>query len=110
MAQVSAELISIRQTLEAQNWQYAQRRAEDDRRDSAAITDRKELLKRVDDHGTRTTRLETKWEAFFAPEGAFQSVLNRGITQGKKIDKLTWFVGIGIGIVATLEFILLLKK
>src|ERR1700722_6192149 len=110
MPQVSTALNSILQTLEARDTLDAERRKTDDAREIHAVADRKELLDRVDAHGIRTTRLESRWEAFFGPEGAFQSVLNRGISQGKKIDKLSWLVGIGGGVGATLAFILLLRK
>ena len=110
LSEVTAALDRLNDKIDSQNREYDQRRKEDDKRTLAATKAREELLKRVDAHGLRTTKLESRFEAFFGPEGAFQSVLHRGISQGKKIDKLSWLMGIGVGIVATLEFILLLKK
>lgn len=67
MAQVSAELIAIRENLTARDRLDSERRKVDDARDER-------LLDRVDKHGTRMTTMETRWEAFFGDNGAWNYV------------------------------------
>jgi hypothetical protein len=108
MAQVSAELNAIRQTLEAQNQQYAARRLEDDRRELVATSDRKELLDRVNAHGTRTTALEANWAAFFGEQGAFRMVVKQGVDQAKDIKNLSKAQWMGVGLVVGINAVLIL--
>lgn len=91
MAEVSAELLSIRQTLEAQDRIDAERRKVDDAREEAASKAREALLERVDKHGIRTTTLETMWAAFFGPNGAFALVLKQLDSQGAQNK---WILGL----------------
>lgn len=67
MAQVSAELGAIRQSLDARDQLDAERRKLDDARDAR-------MLARVDKHGTRMTAMETNWANFFGENGAFTFV------------------------------------
>jgi hypothetical protein len=75
MAQVRAELDSIRRNLEARDRLDQERRKVDDAREQSAAAAREHLLERVDGHGRRTTALETKWEAFFSEQGAFRVLI-----------------------------------
>lgn len=82
-----------------------------------------ELVSRVDNHGLRTTAIETRWEAFFGPQGAFGMVM-RGIeeqkeqmkTQGasfeakmteqtKTSNRTNWILAVGVGIVLAAQFL-----
>jgi hypothetical protein len=103
MGQVSSELLSIRQTLEARDTLDAERRKLDDARNTAATTDRKELLDRVNKHGLRVTTLETNWANFFGENGAFTYV-KRKIDATDKQNR--WIIGLVLstlaGIIVTL--------
>jgi 1-aminocyclopropane-1-carboxylate deaminase/D-cysteine desulfhydrase-like pyridoxal-dependent ACC family enzyme len=74
MADVSAELNSIRRTLEARDILDAERRKVDDTRDEGAHKERVELIERVNRHGQRMTAIETNWANFFGENGAFTMV------------------------------------
>ena len=106
MTEVSQTLNSILQDLSSRKILEAERRKLDDARDESARKDRKELLDRVNAHGTRTTALETKWAAFFGDEGAFKLVMKAGAEQSKKLDRNTWLIAIGFGILIATEFFL----
>lgn len=74
MADVNAELNSIRQTLEARDTLDAERRKIDDSRDEVAHKERIEVVERMNRHGLRMTTIETNWAAFFGENGAFTYV------------------------------------
>lgn len=103
--QVAEQVRGIDFRLESQDKVDEERRKLDDDRYTHLAAGQKEVLSRVDTHGTRTTALETKWAAFFGDEGAFKLVMKNIDSQGKKIDKLMWLVACGIGGLAALEFI-----
>lgn len=75
------------------------------------VKGQEELVARVDNHGLRTTAIETKWEAFFGPQGAFGMVM-RGIDEQKvqmkeqtKVSSRTnWILAVGVGIVLAAQF------
>lgn len=93
MAAISAELNSIRQTLEARDTLDAERRKIDDARDVR-------LLERVDKHGTRMTAMETNWANFFGENGAFAYVKKK-IEATDKQNR--WIIGL---IVTTLTAVI----
>ena len=74
MAQVSAELGSIRQLIESRDELDKQRRKIDDRRDEEAKARAAHLLERADGHGSRLKVLEVNWATFFGENGAFTYV------------------------------------
>jgi hypothetical protein len=96
MEQVSSKLNSISQSLAARDRVDADRRKVDDTRDTR-------LLERVDAHGIRTTAIETKWEAFFGPNGAFTYV-TRKIEATDKQNRwiITFVIATLVGVIANL--------
>lgn len=103
--QVSGRVELIDQRLESDAELDKERRKIDDDRYRTLSNGQGEVLKLVNDHGARTTALETKWTAFFGDQGAFKGVIKGLEDQGKKIDKLTWIVASGIGGLAVVQFI-----
>jgi hypothetical protein len=74
MAQVSAELRSMRQLLESRDNVDLERRKLDDKRDEEAKARAAHILERVDGHGGRIRTLEVNWATFFSENGAFTFV------------------------------------
>lgn len=111
--QVATRVELIDQKFDSKEETDKQRRIVDDARFTVLTGGQKEVLARVETHGTRTTALETKWAAFFGDEGAFKAIMKRIDSmgdkqddQGKKIDKLTWIVAGGLGAVSATQFII----
>lgn len=61
-------------------------------------------------HIERTARLEANWEAFFSEQGAFPIVMEKIQEHGRKIDRLTWLVAVGMGILLAVQVILKVAK
>ena len=93
MAAISAELNSIRQTLEAQDRLDAERRKIDDERDRSSKESSKQLLERVDGHGGRLKTLEANWMTFFSEIGAF-TMVRRKLEATDKQNR--WIIGLVI--------------
>lgn len=105
-AEIALQLQALNQKFQARDEMDAERRKTDDARYDALKKSNDEVMARVDGHGLRTTALETKWAAFFGDEGAFKVVVRNQENQGKKIDRLSWFIAGGIGLLAALQFII----
>lgn len=85
---------------------YDERRRTDDARYERVIKAQDAILERVDGHGRRTTAIETKWEAFFGKQGAYGIILETLKNQDNKIDRLAWYIAIGIGLVVGIQFLI----
>lgn len=101
---ISRQLADVLRRLDDQDRKYDKRREEDDRREASAAAAREALLTRVDEHGKRTTKLETKWEAFFGDQGAFRLFCSQISNHDKKLDRLTMYFFIGMGILIAAQF------
>ena len=101
---MSRQIAEVIRRLDEQDKKYDARRKEDDRREETASRTRSELLSRVDAHGQRTTKLETKWEAFFGDQGAFKLFCGQIAGHDRKIDNLRTYVLIGLGLVLAAQF------
>jgi hypothetical protein len=103
MEAISAELNGINQRLTARDNLDAERRKVDDRRDEEAKASAKELLRRVDGHGSRLSKLEVNWMTFFSEDGAFTYVKRKIQTTDKQNR---WIIALGfttlIGVIVNL--------
>jgi hypothetical protein len=95
MAQVSAELGSIRQNLENRDRLDMDRRKIDDEREADAKRRDAEILCRANDHGGRLRTLEVNWMTFFSENGAFTFVKNQLKDQGRQN---AWILGLVVSI------------
>lgn len=106
MADVAAALESIETAMSNEAKLTQERRKVDDEREKKADLRTAELIQRIDNHGLRTTAIETKWEAFFGDQGAFKIFVKNIEDLSRKSDKQAILLAIGIGIIITLQFLL----
>lgn len=96
IGEVLIALDAIDSRLSARDELDAERRKVDDLRDAEQQAVQRELLQRTD-------KLETNWESFFGEQGAFRMVINQLKGHSKKIDRLTWIAGVGVGIAIVVQ-------
>jgi hypothetical protein len=106
MGEVCLALETIDIRLEARDKLDGERRHTDDTRNASAEQGRKAILERTDSVAERTTKLESNWESFFGKQGAFQMVMGTIESHGKKIDRLTWIVAVGVGIALVVQVLI----
>jgi hypothetical protein len=109
MNEVCLALDAIDSRMEARDNLDAERRRTDDSRFQAAEAGRDDILTRTATTAQRTAKLEATWEAFFGERGAFPLVMETIKGHSKKIDRLTWLVAVGVGILITLQCLIGLK-
>lgn len=99
IGEVRIVLDAIDARLTARDELDAERRKVDDLRDAEQHAVQRELLKRTD-------TLEANWEGFFGEQGAFRMVISQLKGHSKKIDRLTWIAGVGVGIAVVVQIYL----
>lgn len=104
MAGLAAQFHAFSKRWDDRELMETERRKLDDERDRKHTQKMDEVLDRLDKHGTRTTALETKWEAFFGDQGAFKLVVKGLDKLDGKTDKLAWLLAIGIGIMVAVQY------
>jgi hypothetical protein len=118
LSDVAGAVSLLGQQLDYREQTDAERRKVDDARHETLIKGQDriaqgqdELVSRVDSHGLRTTAIETRWEAFFGPQGAFGLVMKGIDTQSEQIkaqtkvsNRTNWILAIGVGIVLAAQF------
>lgn len=105
-AEISLQLVNITRRLDDQDKKYDARRVEDDARDARAHVERDAAAERLDLHGRRTIALETKWEAFFGDQGAFKQFVLKLESHDAKLDKMSAYLLIGVGILLASQFLI----
>lgn len=103
MGEVAIIVQNIERKLDEKIEEDGKRRLVDDKRYDT-------ILERTDKHGLRTTALETLWAAFFGDQGAFKVVVKNQDEQGKKVDRLSWLMAIGCGLILATQFWLMYGK
>lgn len=106
MDDLLAGIRDVKANLMEQDRRDAARRLVDDERNKLNLECQKIILERLDRHGNRTTAIETKITGWFEKGGVISMLITTVAGQGKLIQRALIAIGVGTGIILTVEFFL----